>query len=235
MRKTCDFRRLPSGNSIQAPVPKSTWASSPAVALHPAKRQTVVSLAAWPRTAARCGTRGRTPRQPGPGRSAGPKAPAPTSPGSPADTARRRCDRPPSPRKLPPSKRSIPATKSGGDSAGSSSARNRSEPRGALAGFDCSEPRGALAGFELAGWYVRQGGRLARLDPPLFLEGSATRGLPGPPAACSASPPEPRGALAGFGPQLAARMYFATVSRSTSNSRAIRRCGQPCSCNFKIA
>ena len=40
----------------------------------------------------------------GPGRSAGPRGPAPTSPGSPADRARRRCGRRPSPRKLPPSK-----------------------------------------------------------------------------------------------------------------------------------
>ena len=39
MRKTCVLRRLPSGATTHAPVPKSTWASSPAWHFHPAKRQ----------------------------------------------------------------------------------------------------------------------------------------------------------------------------------------------------
>ena len=43
------------------------------------------------------------------------------------------------------------------------------------------------------------------------------------------------GALAGFGTQADARMYFATVSRSTFNSRAIRRIRHPLWCKVKIA
>jgi hypothetical protein len=43
------------------------------------------------------------------------------------------------------------------------------------------------------------------------------------------------GALAGFESQAAARMYFATVSRSTPSSCAIGRFDHLLSCNFKIA
>lgn len=48
-------------------------------------------------------------------------------------------------------------------------------------------------------------------------------------------PPALVAALAGFGTQLAARTYFATVSRSTSSSRAIFRSGQFCACKLRIA
>ena len=71
----------------------------------------------------------------------------------------------PSPRKLRPSKRAVPAARLGGDSAWTKAPETGSEPR-ALWLVLISEPRGALAGFELGGWYVRQEGTIGRLRSP---------------------------------------------------------------------
>src|SRR5208282_5138559 len=117
----------------------------------------------------------------------------------------------------------MPATKSGDDWAGSPASEMGSDPRGALAGFDCSEPRGALAGFELSSGTSDEGdaGLVSIcLSSP---DGSASDGLSRGSVARSGVPSEPMGALATLESQPAARTYFATDARSTSNSRAISR------------
>ena len=104
---------------------------------------------------------------------------------------------------------------------------------GALAGFD-SDPMGALAGFELptAASGKRDDGLasipLSSLDAPPQRAFPAIRGL-------AVRRIRADGRFGWFWNATAARMYFATVSRSMSNSRAIRRCRQPRSCNPKIA
>jgi hypothetical protein len=106
---------------------------------------------------------------------------------------------------------------------------------GALAGFDCSEPMGALAGFESpTAASGKMGDGLASI-PLSTLDADAAKGLSGHAVACLPVASEPMGALAGFGTQAAARMYFATVSRSMSNSRAMRRFRHPLWCKVKIA
>ena len=139
----------------------------------------------------------------------------------------------PSPRKLWPSKpRSRPP--SWGAIRPGRECRKPAPSRGALWLVLTRSREALLAGFELAGGTPGRG-TLGRRRSPSLRDASAAKGLSRPSVAWLPATSEPMGALAGFGTQLLARMYFATVSRSTCNSRAIRRCGQPCSCNFKIA
>jgi hypothetical protein len=94
---------------------------------------------------------------------------------------------------------------------------------------------GALAGFESpSSASRRKEDRLATI-PLSSLKGTAGKGLASPSAACSPVTSDPMGALAGFGTQADARMYFATVSRSMFNSRAMRRFRHPLACKVKIA
>ena len=223
MRKTCDRRRLPSGNSIHAPVPKSTWASSPAA--HSIRRngRGLVSLQLGHESSHAVVLVVKPVDAPSPDRFAGPKDPAPTSPGSPADRARRHSDRTFSDEI---DRRRILDPRPPGRGMFRPDRRPKSSEPMALWLVLTVGPMGALAGFESPTAASGKGDNgLASI--PLSPWSPASNGLPGPSVACSPRRRRADGALAGFGTQADARMYFATVSRSTFNSRAIRRFRHP--------
>ena len=235
MRKTCDRRRLPVGQLDPRPCAEIDLGLFARLALHPTKRQRAgpsqlghepphaVVLVAEPfANQVLVDPLGR-------------EAQLQLLQDHLLDRARRHCDRPPSPRKWTPPKRRCPPPSQGTMEPDRLSQKYRPS-RWALWLVLTAPTRWALW-LVLNCRVVRPDKGDARLGS-IFrssAESPANDGLPGTPPPSSPVPTEPMGALAGFGSQVAARTYFATVSRSTSNSRAIARFRQPCSCKPRIA